>query len=153
MTGQLGRPAGYTNPTERIAVAVEKLAEEQRRQTEVLERIAAALEDEDSDEAEESERTFEGLIDYRQETRENIPEKCRVCGGEVQRTMVSGEIDVRTSDDIKSMGVPGLAKPGRYRTIWWEWRCVADLNHEYGPIDLVGQGLVSTRGDKTPRGV
>lgn len=35
----------YTNPTERIAIAVEKLAEEQRRQTEVLERIAAGLED------------------------------------------------------------------------------------------------------------
>lgn len=41
----------YASPAERIAIALEKLAEGQRRQTEVLERIAAGLDDEEDNTA------------------------------------------------------------------------------------------------------
>lgn len=126
----------YTNPTERIAIAVEKLAEEQQRQTVVLERIAAGLQDEDDLDAKSAQR-YEGNIDFRDDDDAEIPEACPVCGGRIESGVETGEdVILHGPSDMKWAAMIGITKPGRYRTIRKKWWCVAVPGHEYGPLNL-----------------
>lgn len=114
----------YTNPTERIAIAVEELAEEQRRQTEVLEQIAAALRDEDHEGS--AEPRYEGTIDSRDDF--DPPMRCPACIGRVDTYLETGEI-VLSKSDVEAMADIGITKPGRYKTLSLGWRCTDVPEH------------------------
>lgn len=125
--------ADYTSPTERIAIAVEKIADEQRRQTEVLERIAAEFRDEDDEKA--AEARYEGTID----TREDVaaPARCPACASLVEYYVETGET-VLSKSDADAMAEIGITKPGRYKTLSLGWRC-----HKY-PAEHNSQTIRAT---------